>query len=43
MSRLAAKTFPLSVYAADAARRLGSIVAAERLLHAAARSRREDV
>ena len=34
--------FPLSVYA-EAARRTGSIAAAERLLHTAARSRREDV
>jgi hypothetical protein len=34
--------FPLSVYA-EAARRAGSVAAAERLLHAAARSRREDV
>ena len=34
--------FPLSVYA-EAARRTGSIAAAERLLHIAARSRREDV
>jgi hypothetical protein len=34
--------FPLSVYA-EMARRTGSIPAAERLLHAAKRSRREDV
>ncbi|MGE0854147.1 MAG: DUF2958 domain-containing protein [Hyphomicrobiaceae bacterium] len=34
--------FPLSVYA-ETARRTGSIAAAERLLHTAARSRREDV